>query len=150
MSEPYVIRVTFKENQVLLTVQVDDFPSGALVEISGYATQEGGGFASFYGVQAVVKNPDDTAFIYAAATPTTPFKNGEAVTVVLRAARVWATVITEPGGPGTSKTGAVPDPPARDGTTWNVIKAVTEVSAGPWYMGGAGPGSVGDASFPTY
>jgi hypothetical protein len=124
MPHPYVTRVTVKANQIVLTIKVDEYPTGEPLEISGYATQNGGAFAVFNDIQAVPEpNPDDTAYMYLTALPSQDFKKGHAVTVVLRAARVWATVLGEPQiGEGPSL--EWPEL-AEAGTAWNVIKSVS-------------------------
>ena len=59
MSPPYVTGVTFNNSQIVLTVQVDNFQPGESLEISGQATQNGGGYAAFYGTKSVPeRNPD--------------------------------------------------------------------------------------------
>jgi hypothetical protein len=124
MPHPYVTNVTLKNNKIVLTVQVDEYPAGEDLEISGHATQNGGAFAVFNDIQQVPKpNPDGTAYMYVTASPSQGFKQGHPVTVVLRAARVWTTVLgeTQPGGAAQLP----PDDPAADGTTWTSIRAVT-------------------------
>src|SRR6516162_7269196 len=65
MPNPYVKNVAFIDNQLVLTVQVDDYPVGEVLEISGYATQNGGAFAVFNDVKAVPeRNPDGTGYMY--------------------------------------------------------------------------------------
>ncbi len=145
-ANPYVTRVSLIDGQIVLTVQVDEFPIGVSVEISGYATQNGGAFATFYDINSVTENSDGTAAIYVKARPVQPFKKGDPVTVVLRVARVWATVLTESAGQYSPPDPSTPAPAAPDGTTWDVIQAVTEVSANVWSTGSADQRSTGDVS----
>lgn len=122
MSLPYVTNVTFKDGQIVLTVRVDNYRPGESLEISGQATQNGGAYAAFYDTQSVPEpNPDGTAFIYVKATPSEQFENGRNVTVVLRAAKVWATVLGE-SPPEQRPVGNVV--PAGDGSTWSYIHAM--------------------------
>src|SRR5262245_23970824 len=147
-SRPYVTNVTLKKNQIVLTVRVDEFEPGEPLEISGHATQNGGAFAVFYDVQRVPEqNPDGTAYMYVKSPPSREFKTGHDVTVVLRAARVWATVLTEPqDGQTPSKD---KDELAEEGTTWNIIKAVASPDVGPSSVWNASQTSAGgDSSFP--
>ena len=133
MSPPYVTNVTFKNSQIVLTIRVDNYQPGESLEVSGNATQNGGAYAAFHDNQTVPEhNPDGTAYIYVQATPSQEFEKGRNVTVVLRAAKVWVTVLgdspPEQGVP-------VPRVGAGDGSTWNYIKAqwppdTDEASAG--------------------
>ena len=154
MSNPYVTKVTFLGKQIVLTIQVDELTPGDSVEISGHATQNGGAFAVFNDIQQVPKpNLDGTAFMYVKASPSEEFKKGHPVTVVLRAARVWTTVLGEPqSGQGSSPDAAMlptsPDDaePAGEGTTWSDVRKVTY--AAPLSTGDAGQTSTGSgASF---
>ena len=115
---PWVTQVTFEGGQIVLTVRADDFHPDEPVELSGCATQNGGGFAAFYDIQPAKKNPDDSVFFYIRATPSQEFKKGEDVTVVLRAARLWNTVLKqrrdEQGA--SSETGQSEGAAAGDGT----------------------------------
>jgi hypothetical protein len=122
MSPPYVTGVTFKNSQIVLTVRVDNFQPGESLEISGQATQNGGAYAAFYDTQSVPeRNPDGTAYIYVTATPSQAFEEGRKVTVVLRAAKVWVTVLGE-SPPEQRPAGHVV--PAGDGSTWSYIQAM--------------------------
>jgi hypothetical protein len=134
MPRPYVSGVTFKGGQIVLTVQLDEYLAGQPVEISGYATQNSGAFANFYGIQTVGANPDGTVVMYVKATPEKAFMAGEDVTVSLRAAKVWVTVlsgISPEGGPEK----------AADGTAWNNVQ--DEVWAGQSSSWNAGPAAAG-------
>ena len=122
MSPPYVTGVTFKKSQIVLTVRVDNFQPGESLEISGQATQNGGAYAAFNETQSVPeRNPDGTAYIYVTATPSQAFEEGRNVTVVLRAAKVWLTVLGE-SPPEQGVVGHVD--PAGDGSTWSYIHAM--------------------------
>lgn len=133
MSPPYVTSVTLKDNQIVLTVRVDNFKPGESLEISGQATQNGGAFAAFHDTQSVPEpNPDGTAYIYVKATPSEQFENRRNVTVVLRAAKVWATVLGE-SPPEQRPAGRVDT--AGDGSTWNYIKAVWPPDDDQAYVG---------------
>lgn len=157
MTHPYVTKVTLKDGQIVLTVEFDAFMADQSFEISGYATQNGGAFANFYDVQVPKEAEDGTVVAYVKAAPLQEFKNNENVTVVLRAARVWVTVLTQPKDgpmpPQGSKVPAEGDNPAEDGATWNSIRAVGWVSpAGSpeWNAGqAAGQASAGGATFPA-
>jgi hypothetical protein len=124
VPRPYVTNVTLLGNQVVLTVRLNEALAGEPVEISGTATQNSGGFALFNEIQSVSPNPDGTVIVYVKATPMKPFKNGEAITVTMRAATLWFTVLKE-GPDGGILAADQPAPaPATEGTTWNSIQAV--------------------------
>jgi len=149
MPRPYVTNVTVQNNQIMLTVKVDGFPDDEPVEISGYATQNDGALAVFYDLPPFpAPYPDGTAYIYVTAPPTQSFKHGHPVTVVLRASRVWTTVLeeeVEPGGAAVAQ--AVKGQPAEEGTSWSDVKA--EVYARPSSRGNAGPAVAGnEGNFP--
>jgi hypothetical protein len=121
MSEPYVTQVTFKDGQIVLTVRVDAYQPGESLEISGHATQNGGAYAAFYDTKTVPEyNPDGTSYIYVTATPSQEFEKGRNVTVVLRAAKVWVTVL----GDSPPEGAPVPHVEAGDGSTWSYIRAL--------------------------
>lgn len=152
MPHSYVTKVTLKDGQIVLTVEVDESLAGEPVEISGYATQNSGGFATFYDIQSAGENPDGTVVIYVKATPTKAFQDGEDVTVSLRAARVWVTVLTESqdGQPSPQYHPAPTQqgPAAGDGTSWSIIRAVGWASPVLLSTPGDGQPSAGsDSSF---
>ena len=120
MSEPWVTRVTIQGDELLLTVQVDEFVGNEPLEVSGSVTQHGGAIATVFDVQPVVKNPDGTATMYVKATPAQEFMEGDPVTVFLRAAKVWVTVLREEGWKPENQ----PTKPATDGTTWDTVAKV--------------------------
>lgn len=151
MPNPYVTNVTFRNNLVVLTVEATEWTPGESLEISGQATQTGGAFAVFNDIQLVPEpNPDGKAYMWVTARPSVAFKKGHAVTVVLRAARVWTTVVQPQPDPGSSTGPAAKlpppggDDPAGDGTTWSVVSEVAY--AVPVSTGDAGQSSAGAES----
>jgi hypothetical protein len=138
MGRPYVTGVTFNGGKIVLTVLLDTFLANKPVEISGFATQNSGGFATFYGIQSANENPDGTVLMYVTATPSVEFKNGEDVTVSLRAASVWITVLGESQDGGIQPAAA--GTPAQDGATWDSLKSVGYPTAGAeWESAGSDP-----------
>jgi hypothetical protein len=128
MPRPFVSNVTLKGREIILTVLLDEYLANKPVEISGYVTQNTGGFAIFYDTQSVHANPDGTVTMYVRATPSGEFRKGEPVTVTLRAASVWITVLAE-GQDGQISSPVDPPKraggtPAQDGETWNSVQAV--------------------------
>lgn len=148
MPNPYVTNVTLRNNLVVLTVEATEFTPGESLEISGHATQTGGAFAVFNDIQLVPEpNPDGRAYMWVTARPSAAFKKGHAVTVVLRAARVWTTVVQPQPDPGSSTGPGAKLPPADGegqagmGTIWNDVTQVTY--AVPLSTGDAGQASAG-------
>ena len=127
----YVTNVTIKGGKIALSVLVDDFSPNDFIEISGYATQSGGAFANFYDIKPVPATPDSDGHMYVEVTavplPPNAFRKDQDVTVVLRAAKVWLTVLAEqqaqPYEPQAQK--------ADEGTTWNNVRKVSEVHGDP-------------------
>jgi hypothetical protein len=128
MSRPYVTKVTFTGGEIVLTVLLDNFLANTPVEISGSATQNSGGFALFNDTQSVGANPDGTVIMYVKATPSVEFTEGDDVTVFLRAASVWVTVLGEEQVEQTSSISASVSRQegtlAQDGATWGNPKEV--------------------------
>ena len=147
MANPYVENVAFIKNQIVLAIRVNEYPENEVLEISGYATQSNGALAVFNDIKPVPRrNPDGTDYMYVKAFPSPPrqFMKGHAVTVVLRASRVWTTVL---GGPqpeqeqpaehaqevaGQDQQGMA----AEEGTRWSVPRV--EAYAAPLPAGDAG------------
>lgn len=116
---PWVTDVTFKDNQIVLTVKIEGFNSGETIELSGYATQDGGAFAVFNDLQTVPEpNRGNKILMYVTSLSSRGFVEGDAVTVVFRAARVWTTVLAEGESDGYETTGPPPEL-AEDGTSWS-------------------------------
>ncbi len=151
MSHPYVTDVSLVDGQIVLTVEFDPAMVGQPFEISGYATQNGGAFANIYDVKNAEKIPSGKVVAYVSTAPLKPFKNGEDITVVLRASRVWATVLIqalddpEPGqGVAPLKVGT----PAGDGATWKLARTAWVPSTGlPAWNAVQAP--AGGANFPA-
>lgn len=145
MGRPYVTGVTVNGGKIVLTVLLDTFMVNKPVEISGVATQNSGGFATFYDIQSANENPDGTVLMYVTATPSVEFKKGEDVTVSLRAASVWVTVLGESqNGEIQPLKGSEPDAEgtsAQDGATWTSLKSVgyPNVGAAGWASAGSDP-----------
>ena len=134
----------------MLTVKIEGFAPGESIELSGYATQNGGAFAIFNGLQVVsAPTPDNKITMYVTSISSQSFQKGIPVTVILRAARVWVSVLNE------SQTGQGQEPgylgltapqgqydPAGEGTTWNVLSA----EAYPAAPSGGNAGQAGTGS----
>jgi len=120
-------------DQIELSVEVTDFQAtGGSVEISGQATQVGGGFADIYKIVDMNEAaPGDTAgewFVTVTADTAPPyrFRKDQEVTVYIRTAKVWVSVL---GGEHTGlTTSSDPGQEADTGTTWNKRGPVTQVT----------------------
>jgi hypothetical protein len=140
MPDSYVTSAKIVNGKIQLKVQVDQFAAqahqfddGQYVEISGQATQTSGAFANFYDIQPVPAkpevpaNPNDTEHycIYVTGAPIPhQFKNEDDVTIVIRAARVWLTVL----GPNTN----LNLPRGSNGVTWDKDPKVVSLAGGSW------------------
>jgi hypothetical protein len=107
MSHTKVPKIELKDDHsISLTVAVFGFEIGALVEISGQATQANGAIATFYDVQTLPPaQPDGSSLLAVAADPSREFVAEDVITVAgqARAVRLWGTVLDpDPGeqGPG--------------------------------------------------
>jgi hypothetical protein len=152
VSLPYATDVSFKDGQIVLTIQLDSYLANESVEISGSATQSNGAYATFYDIQSVDENPAGKVVMFVKATPTIAFQSGEPVTVSLRASRVWVTVLTEsPDEPMPSAAHPPQGPTA--GTTplgpWNRVTAVAWAAPLPTPSSSASETPAGGASFPS-
>lgn len=135
MPHPWVANVAFKDNHLILRIELDISMANQAIEISGYVTQNGGGFATIYDIQSVGKTPDGRVEMYVTATPAKAFQNGEDVTATLRASRVWVTVLKESQdgqtAPRYDPESTPPGPAAKDGTSWSSLRAVGWASPDP-------------------
>jgi hypothetical protein len=127
-SNSYVTDATFGGGKITLTVRVDNFSPGDYVEISGHATQSSGAFANYYSIEEV-PNPTNTVAVNTVtvtAVPVPPqrFIPWEDVTVVVRVAKIWVTVLGGASQPGTPTRPPAVTPPQ---TVWNVIRQVTDM-----------------------
>ena len=92
--------------RIVLTIAVDGFEVGTPIELSGTATQANGAIATFYDVQNLLPpaSPGGGSLLTVTAVPLTKFVAGEAITVFVRAAKIWGTVLQE--DPGHTRPGA--------------------------------------------
>jgi hypothetical protein len=141
MSDSYATNAQMTPGgQIELTVQLDDFTPEETVELSGQATQTGGAFANFYDIVQVPKDsttgPDGKEHYYVSVTtsplPPHKFRKDQDVTVFLKAAKVWVTVLGAGAGPTpmsspTLTTTAGPGNPAGVGDGWGKVKQVSDL-----------------------
>ena len=110
---------------IVLTVNVDSFAPGEYVEISGcatqaYETQGEGGFATFSEIQEIKNTKSDKpAELKVKAKLTKDFQQDQDVTVVVRVAKVWITVLS-PGKPEISQR----SPTAGPLPVWDSVEGV--------------------------
>jgi hypothetical protein len=143
MSDSYATKAQMTTGgKIQLTVQLDDFKPGETVELSGQATQISGAFANFYNIVVVPqkpkKGPDEKDHYYVSVTtsprPPHKFMKDQDVTVFLRAAKVWVTVLGTGDGPTpmpsptlTPTPTASSDNAAGVGDGWGTIKQVSDL-----------------------
>jgi hypothetical protein len=114
------------DGSIQVTIEVDAFMPGQSVEISGYVAQNHGAFAAFNDFQTINTKLGETANLTVPATPapeSDEFQRGDDVTVFLRTAKVWVTVL----GEGQAQQSGISPNKAVPGTVWGRIRGV----AGP-------------------
>ena len=140
MSDSYATKAQMTTGgKIQLTVQLDDFKPGETVELSGQATQISGAFANFYNIVVVPKKskkgPDDQDHYYVSVTtsprPPHEFMKDQDVTVFLRAAKVWVTVLGTGDGPTPMPSPTLTPPlgpkQAKAGDGWGTVKQVSDL-----------------------
>jgi hypothetical protein len=132
-SHGFVTKATLQNGKITFSVGVYDFEAGDPVEISGYATQTGGAFANIYQIDQVPDMADPSVDVTVEPRSSQQFSQNEEITVVIRAAKVWVTVLgsNPPQGVG-------PESKPSDGSiTWDNVQVVTRMngdtgSPGKW------------------
>jgi hypothetical protein len=121
-------------DEITLSVEVTDFETtkGEL-EISGTATQNGGAFATFSKVVDFDKEAiqtDDGWFVDVTAKtiPPTQFDPAQEITVFVRVARVWVTVL----GQGGDINPRVTHPDGGPATHWGQIIGSSQLTKRHW------------------
>jgi hypothetical protein len=140
MPNSYVTSAKITGGKIQLTVRVDDFKpednTAEYVEISGQATQTGGAFANFYDIKQVPPEPNvaadpkvsgDTSHYEVCVTgaPIPHQFKDEPVTVVMRVAKVWLTVLGKKAGVSYETVGT-----NGEGMTWDNDPRVAELTDG--------------------
>ena len=97
-SHTAVLEIELKDDgSISLTVNVFGIQAGALVEISGHATQDNGAIATFYDVQKLLPpdSPDSGSILTMTAESSAEFVAGEVITVAgqARAVKIWGTIL---------------------------------------------------------
>ena len=145
MPESYVKSAMIKGGKIAVSVLVDDFKDYQFVEISGQATQTDGGFANFYEIAQIpaIASPDGSLYVEVTATPIPPnrFRRDQDISVVLRVATIWLTVVgrqavqqqAEQQQQGQQQ-GQGPEPAsmAYEGMIWDDVKKVSQLSGYPF------------------
>lgn len=133
-SHPYVDSVSMNVDQISLSVEVTDFETTkGGIEISGQATQVGGALATFSQVVDFAKDAtkeDDGYFVDVTAKTIPPFrfKKDQDITVFVRVARVWVTVLGEQDAADTAVEGT-----DADGTTkWDLPRKSSQLTNQSW------------------
>ena len=137
-SHGFVTKATLQNGQITFSVGVYGFDANEPVEISGYATQTGGAFVNIYQIVQVPVMADPAVEV-TVAVPANPqsrkqFDPNEQITVVIRAAKVWVTVL----GSTPPQEGLGAETRSADASiTWDNVQVVTRMngdtgSAGNW------------------
>jgi hypothetical protein len=122
MVNPHVEKIEQQPNgtggvKLALSVLLTGFEKDESVTITGYATQSSGNLVTLFDTQKVDSvGFDGVANLTVYVTPPAQFKPEEEITIVISAAKVWATVLKNDGT-----------------TTWNA----------EYYPGAPGPGGQG-------
>jgi len=146
MPESYVKSAMIKGGKIAVSVLVDDFKDYQFVEISGQATQPDGGFANFYEIAQIpaIASPDGSLYVEVTATPIPPnrFRRDQDISVVLRVATIWLTVVgrqavqqqAEQQQQQGQQQGQGPEPAsmAYEGMIWDDVKKVSQLSGYPF------------------
>jgi hypothetical protein len=145
MPNSYVTSAKITGGKIRLTVRVDDFKpeddTAEYVEISGQATQTAGAFANFYDIQQVPATPNGPADpgdppgtrhyeIYVTGAPIPHQFTDKDVTVVMRVAKVWLTVLGKKVGLTQEMVGS-----DGEGMIWDNEPRVAEIGDGSWTPG---------------
>jgi hypothetical protein len=119
---------------MIFNVIVDDFDPGDYIEISGAATQVGGAFAAIHKVASVPPKPTDppeaeaSVDVSADLCSDKEFRKDLDVTVYIRIAKIWVTVLGE-GPPSESKGPPDQGIPVDEDTMWGKIRHVAQLNA---------------------
>ena len=151
MPESYVKSAMIKGGKIAVSVLVDDFKDYQFVEISGQATQTDGGFANFYEIAQIpaIASPDGSLYVEVTATPIPPnrFRRDQDISVVLRVATIWLTVVGRQAVQQQAEQqqqqgqqqqgqqqGQGPEPAsmAYEGMIWDDVKKVSQLSGYPF------------------
>ena len=121
----------------------DGFEANEYVEISGHATQSGGAFANIYEIAQVptANGPESDPSIDVTVEPrsTNQFRKDQDITVVVRVAKVWVTVLGKPAQqPGAGSAAGVGSEAtaggqsAEEGTMWDHVRVVSPLNGESW------------------
>jgi hypothetical protein len=133
MSHGFVTSATLQNGKITFSVGVYEFKAGEPVEISGYATQTNGAFVNIYQIKQVPDMADPAVDVTVDPQSGQQFSQDDEITVVIRAAKVWVTVLgsTQPVGVGPESV------PPGGPITWGNVQVVTRLngdtgSPGQW------------------
>jgi hypothetical protein len=131
-SHGFVTKATLQDGKITFSVGVYGFEANEPVEISGYATQTGGAFANIYQIEQVPAMTDPSVDVTVEPRSSKQFSKDEEVTVVIRAAKVWVTVLGSkpPVGVGSES------PPPDGSITWDDVQVVTNLNGDSGSPGG--------------
>jgi len=124
MSHGFVTSATLQNGKITFSVGVYEFKAGEPVEISGYATQTNGAFVNIYQIKQVPDMADPAVDVTVDPQSGQQFSQDDEITVVIRAAKVWVTVLgsTQPVGVGPESV------PPGGPITWGNVQVVTRLN----------------------
>ena len=134
MSHGFVTSATLQNGKITFSVGVYEFKAGEPVEISGYATQTNGAFVNIYQIKQVPDMADPAVDVTVDPQSGQQFSQDDEITVVIRAAKVWVTVL----GSTPPQEGLGAETRSADASiTWDNVQVVTRMngdtgSAGNW------------------
>jgi septum formation inhibitor MinC len=147
MPHPYVTSATIKDSKIAVSVLVDDFQDYEYIEISGHATQADGAFANIYEIAPIpaTASADGHLYVEVTAVPLPPnrFRKNQDVEIVLRASKVWLTVLgrqeqqqseeqqqqqQQSEEQQQQQQQQQPASTAYEGMIWDVVKKVSDIS----------------------
>jgi hypothetical protein len=144
-SHTMVTQVQIVDGTTLnVSLEVDAFMPNESVEISGYVAQNHGAFATFNDFQPINSKLAETArlTVQAKPTPTSPaFQQGDDVTVFVRVAKVWVTVL----GEGQTQHPVASHRTAEPGSLWARVKGVAGETYSDTWEGNQSGSTAGDA-----
>jgi hypothetical protein len=137
-SHPYVDSVSMNGDQITLKVEVTDFKTTeGGIEISGQATQVGGAFAAFSQIVDIATATTETdadgkelLFVTVTADTIPPyrFKKEQDITIFVRVAKAWVTVLGEHDAVVGSEVGTDADAT----TMWDRLRKAAQLNGEHW------------------
>jgi hypothetical protein len=134
MVRSHVTRAELQNDNIVLSVLLEGFDQGETVELTGSVVQNGSGtqngaFAIVNSIQTIDYKDFESDAELTVDVPAKGFNPGEDLTVVMQAAKVWMTMLTE-------------DEAAKSKglTAWNAHYSADQAGQGTTWTPGGAPG----------